>query len=129
MHLSYLWFTHSKNHFKLFIKDWPSFNAFFLPIRTITNLEISHVFNVGIRAKAEFAYDAEELPEELPELLDEYGSSLVLEEHAIARIVESSKKDEEMEQRAESDEFIIPYEVKMPWGDIKFERSYATKKI
>ncbi len=80
----------------------------------------SHVFNVSLQAKGKFDFDRENLPEEVPALIDEYGPKMLTEKHAQIRIIEDSRKDEEMDMRSEADEYIVPYHVKLPWGDIGF---------
>jgi len=80
----------------------------------------SHLFLVSVLAKAAFTYDRESLPEEILPLIDAYGPDLVLKNHAQARIIEDVRYDTELDNTSKPDEYIIPYHVKIPWGDIQF---------
>jgi len=82
----------------------------------------SHLFLVAMKATSSFSYERAKLPDRVCELIDEYKDRLVLEEHIEARVIDERSKDHEVEteKEAASDEFIIPYEVKLPWGDLTF---------
>lgn len=80
----------------------------------------SHVYLMAVKAKAAFDFDRDDLPDGVPPLIEDYGSDLVLDEHVKAEIIEDRRKDEELDQTSKIDEYIIPYHVKLPWGDIAF---------
>lgn len=87
----------------------------------------THMFNVNVKAVGNFQYDAELLPEDIVPFIDEYRELLILDDHAQIRIIEDRTKDAELEQLSKHDEYIIPYHVKLPWGDIVF--SYKGKAL
>lgn len=80
----------------------------------------SQLFLMSVRAKGRFEYDRAALPEEIPPLIDFYGPVLVTGEHALVRIIDELKKEEELSKAAKPDEYVVPYHVKLPWGDIGF---------
>lgn len=78
----------------------------------------SHMAVLRIKAKGHFEYNHTELPEEAIAIIEQYGPELVTEEHVIVRIEEEQHKLEEHSKRVKENEIAIPYEVKLPWGDI-----------
>lgn len=80
----------------------------------------SRVFHVQVKARGSFTYDRDALPQELPPLIDEYGPDLVLGDHAQVRIIEEPRRDEELDRLSKPDEYIIPYHIRLAWGDIGF---------
>lgn len=80
----------------------------------------SRIFLVSVKAKGNFAYNHDGLPPEIPPLIDEYGPDLVLEDYAQVRIIDDPRKDEELNRVSKHNEFIVPYHVRLPWGDIGF---------
>ena len=71
-----------------------------------------------IKAKGTFDYNRAAVPEEAAALLDEYGPRLVTEEHILARIEEEHHKLDEHNRLVKENQMAVPYEVKLPWGDL-----------
>ena len=80
----------------------------------------SHVFTMGVRARSVFDFEREGLPETLEDIIDDYRGDLVNEEHAFVRVIEEERLDAELDRTSDSDEYIIPYEILVPWADISF---------
>ena len=78
-----------------------------------------------VKAKCAFWYDrealaaAEEAPE-LPPLIDALGPRMVTEKHADIAFIEDVERLRQLDQEVKSDEYKIPYRVRLPWGDITF---------
>ena len=81
----------------------------------------SHTYLMDVSAKSRFAYDADELPEDIPPLIDEYGPRLVTEGHARARIIEVVQRQQQFEKVTKDNEYVVPYDVRLPWADIDFD--------
>ena len=80
----------------------------------------SHMTYLEMRARSHFHYERETLPEELPPLIDKLRAAMVTEKHCEAAINEEKMRAEELDQASKPDEYFIPYNVRLPWGDIKF---------
>ncbi len=80
----------------------------------------SHVFHLTVKAKSRFAYDREALPEAVTKLIDAVQTELVTGHHVEAAFNETKEKEEELNKTSKPDEFIIPYNVRLPWGRIGF---------
>jgi hypothetical protein len=81
----------------------------------------SHVTYVEIRAKSEFFYDREKLPPEVPPLIDSLRKELITDQYVEAYINEDKRRTEELDRKSRADEYIVPYNVRLPWGEIKFK--------
>ncbi len=81
----------------------------------------SHVMFLEVRAKSEFFYERELLPAEVPPLIDAMRAEMVTEQHAEVYINEEKKRIEELDRKSRPDEYIVPYNVRLPWGEIKFK--------
>jgi len=80
----------------------------------------SRIFHVGVKAKGKFIYNRDILPKEMPPLIDELGPAIVLEDHGQVRLIEEPRRDEELDKLSPPDELVIPYLVRLAWGDIGF---------
>lgn len=80
----------------------------------------SHMTYLDMRAGSHFHYEREKLPLELPPLIDTLRAAMVTEKHCAAVINEDKKRVQELDQAAKPDEYFIPYNVRLPWGDISF---------
>lgn len=81
----------------------------------------SHVTFLEIHAKSEFFYEREALSPEVPPLIDERRNELVTGQHVEAYINEEKRRTEELDRKSRPDEYLIPYNVRLPWGEIKFK--------
>ena len=61
------------------------------------------------------------LPPAVPPLIDERRSELVTGQHVEAYINEEKRRMEELDRKSRPDEYLIPYNVRLPWGEIKFK--------
>ena len=78
-----------------------------------------------VKAKCHFWYDKEALIEgdkapEVPPLIDELGPEMVTDKHADIKLIEDLERLKELDQEVKSEEFKIPYKVRLPWGSISF---------
>ena len=80
----------------------------------------SHMTHLDMRAHSHFHYDREKFPPELPPLIDTLRSALVTEKHCEAVINEETVRARELDNASKPDEYFIPYNVRLPWGEIKF---------
>ena len=80
----------------------------------------SHMTYLEMRARSNFHYEHEKFPEELPPLIDKLRGAMVTEKHCEAAINEEKVRTDELDQASKPDEYFIPYNVRLPWGDIKF---------
>jgi hypothetical protein len=91
----------------------------------------SHIAHMSVHAHSHFEYDKEDLPEELPEILEDLGPKLILEEHVEVKLEvdteEEHDKEKELDQKARKEQYVIPYFVRLPWGDISF--SYKDEEV
>lgn len=81
---------------------------------------LSQVLSLEMRARSRFYYEAEKLPPELPPLLDSLRGAMVTEGHCEAVINEEIERAKELDNASKDEEYLIPYNVRLPWGDIKF---------
>lgn len=87
----------------------------------------SLISRMKVKAHSHFDYidpyneDSEYVPPEILPLLEDLGPLLVLEEHADVVLKENKVHDEELQRLSKNDEYIIPYYVRLPWGDITFD--------
>lgn len=81
----------------------------------------SLISQIKIIAKGNFNYSKENLPEEVPALIDDLGPLLVTEKHGDVEIIDDSTFIKDLENESGENEYIIPYHVRIPYGDIKFK--------
>lgn len=87
----------------------------------------SLVCRLKVKAHSHFDYidpyneDSESVPPDILPLLEDLGPLLVLDEHADIKINEDHGHVEELKKLSKDDEYIIPYAVRLPWGDISFK--------
>lgn len=62
-----------------------------------------------------------DIPEDLFPLLKDLGPLIVMDEHADVRIIEDQEHDKTLNKVSKKEEYVIPYYVRVPWGDIKFK--------
>lgn len=86
----------------------------------------SLVCRMKVKAHSHFDYidpyneDSGSVPAEILPLLVDLGPLLVLEDHADIHINEDRTHAEELKRLSKNDEYIVPYAVRLPWGDISF---------
>ncbi len=80
----------------------------------------SQMSYLEIRARSRFQYNREALPPEVPPLIDNLGPEMVTAKHGDIRIIQEKVREEEINKNTKPDEFIIPYKVRLPWGNIEF---------
>jgi hypothetical protein len=82
-----------------------------------------HTLFVSLKMNAisNYDYPKEELPEDAIEVIDDLGKLLVIEEHAKVKIIEEKDRLAELNAETKDNEFILPYHVRLPWGDIVFK--------
>ena len=79
----------------------------------------SHMTYLEMRARSLFTYEREALPPEVPPLLDTLRGEMVTEKHAEIHINDSKERADELDLASKPDEFFVPYNVRLPWGDLK----------
>lgn len=88
---------------------------------------ISEMAFVSFEAKTHFTYESEDLPPDIIPLIDQLGPELAIKEHADIEVL--AEKEQAWAQREYQvtekvkykDELVVPYYVRLPWGDIKFK--------
>lgn len=87
---------------------------------------ISEIAFVSFEAETAFAYDADILPPEVPPLIDQLGPVMAVKQHADIQILKENdqrfiqREYEVAEKVRVRDGMIVPYYVRLPWGEIEF---------
>lgn len=87
---------------------------------------ISEVAFVTFEAETYFTYDEEILPPEVPPLINQLGPVMAIKQHADIQILKENdqryiqREYEVVEKVKTRDGLIVPYYVRLPWGDIEF---------
>lgn len=78
----------------------------------------SKVTAVQFKAVNSFEYDKENLPAEVIAVIDDLGPELISDNHAEAKIIEDISRDKEIDQKGRENEYVIAYDVSLPWGEL-----------
>lgn len=80
----------------------------------------SRVSTMQVRALAAFEFDEENMPQELPQIIKDLRGAFITEKHGQARIINDTKREEALGAKTNRQDYIIGYDVWVPWGDITF---------
>ncbi|MGZ9108240.1 MAG: hypothetical protein ACXW4B_05410 [Micavibrio sp.] len=88
---------------------------------------ISEMAFVSFEAKTHFTYESEDLPPDVVVLIDQLGPALAIKEHADIEILKEkeqayAQKEYQITEKVKTrDELVVPYYVRLPWGEIRFK--------
>ncbi|MBI4030781.1 MAG: hypothetical protein HY370_03830 [Proteobacteria bacterium] len=89
----------------------------------------SHMSYLDMSAQGGFDYDHSLLPRDAAAIIDSLKGGIVTERHGDVKINENRARAEELRKTmGKPNEFFVPYDVRLPWGDIEFSVGKNTLK-